>query len=197
MDFENPARDASPEAGPVGRANHRGCDSGRAAVPDLRQDVHADGSGIEALSAELREAAPGNQATALSELAAQFRAEHAQAVFAFRSGVEHAKRGGELLIRAKDLLPHGAFIPWLQKNCGVSRRTAANYMKVARGWTTVAANGKPDAHLNLRDALKLLTKPRDPDRSDEFPVVDMDLPTDYRCPCCLFEWSGKPKPEVK
>ena len=30
--------------------------------------------------------------------------------------------------------------------------------------------------------------------SGEFPSVDRDLPTDYRCPGCGFEWSGRPKP---
>src|SRR5438128_9389646 len=154
---ERTAGAAAVEA-PDGRADHRGCGSGRTSVPDLRQDVHADGTRIEALSAELREAAPGNEGAALTELAAQFRAEHAQAVFAFRSGAEHGRRAGELLIRAKDLLPHGAFIPWVKKNCGVSRRTASNYMRVAREWATVFANGKPDAHLKLRYVLKLITE---------------------------------------
>jgi Predicted transcriptional regulators len=32
------------------------------------------------------------------------------------------------------------------------------------------------------------------DAPDDFPDVDDDLPTDYRCPGCGYEWSGKAAP---
>lgn len=27
----------------------------------------------------------------------------------------------------------------------------------------------------------------------EFPAYGLDIPTDYRCPYCSYEWSGEPK----
>ncbi len=39
---------------------------------------------------------------------------------------------GMLLIRAKGLLAHGEWIPWLKTNCKIPERTAREYMKLAR-----------------------------------------------------------------
>lgn len=30
---------------------------------------------------------------------------------------------------------------------------------------------------------------------EDFPSVDDDLPTDFKCPQCGYEWAGKPKPK--
>jgi ParB-like chromosome segregation protein Spo0J len=34
------------------------------------------------------------------------------------------------------------------------------------------------------------------DEKPDFDEFDTDLPVDYRCPSCAYEWSGLPKPEV-
>ena len=47
-----------------------------------------------------------------------------------RSTVQNAIRVGELLTQAKDDLPHGEFLPWIEKNCIFKRITAFNYMRV-------------------------------------------------------------------
>jgi len=49
----------------------------------------------------------------LVDLAARINAAHDQAAGALRSGLEHARRAGELLIEAKARVPHGQWLPWL------------------------------------------------------------------------------------
>lgn len=69
----------------------------------------------------------------LAVLALQINAEHAQAQKHAGIAIEHARRAGELLIRVKDELPHGQWLPWLAANCAVSDRQAQRYMRAARG----------------------------------------------------------------
>lgn len=40
---------------------------------------------------------------------------------------------GKFLLRAKEILPHGLFIPWAEHKYGISRVTAWRYMQVAQG----------------------------------------------------------------
>ena len=42
--------------------------------------------------------------------------------------------------------------------------------------------------------LSALVRAYAPAAPAEFPAVDDDVETSYRCPSCNFEWSGKPKP---
>lgn len=44
------------------------------------------------------------------------------------------------------------------------------------------------------DLDKLLDELAPPDGPDDFPEYDDDLPTDYCCPKCGYEWSGQAKP---
>ena len=67
----------------------------------------------------------------------------------FGSATKHALAAGDLLIKAKALVRHGEWLPWLEKNCNCTRQMAANYMRLA-------ANGKRVLHLGVRDGLKLL-----------------------------------------
>jgi hypothetical protein len=61
----------------------------------------------------------------LADLAAQIEREHGFAVSAARNAVEHVVRCGRLLREAKAKLPHGQWLPWLEKHCpSVSIRTA-------------------------------------------------------------------------
>lgn len=58
----------------------------------------------------------------------------------FRSAQEYALREvGRHLMRAKEVLPHGAFTPWLQAELGITDRTTRNYMQVA-----AFLEGKPE-----------------------------------------------------
>jgi hypothetical protein len=43
-----------------------------------------------------------------------------------------AKVAGELLLKAKEEVPHGAFKEWVEANCGFSYSQAKRYMAVAK-----------------------------------------------------------------
>jgi len=107
-----------------------------------------------------------NPALDLGHLAEEINAEHAAAEETLRAGLGHAKRAGELLLQAKDLVPHGGWLPWMKDHCAFSGRTAQNYMRVAREWDAIQAKTQRVADLSYRDGLKLLThtKEEDPPR---------------------------------
>lgn len=69
---------------------------------------------------------------------------------------------GERLIEAKEKLPHGEWLPWLNEKVDFSERTARNFMRLAREWT----NRQALADLGSAKALTLLALP-EPER-DEF-----------------------------
>ena len=78
---------------------------------------------------------------------------------------------GERLIEAKEMLPHGAWLPWLEERVEFSERTARNFMRLAREWT----NRQALADLGAAKALTLLALP--PGEREAFmaenDVVDM------------------------
>lgn len=85
----------------------------------------------------------------------------------------HAKEAGELLTQAKKLAGHGNWEAWLQGNCHVSVSMARKYMQLAKEWPRlVEANQEPVADLGIKDALKLLAKPR-PQRGPV--IIDMGV----------------------
>lgn len=91
------------------------------------------------------------EAADLSELAARINREHQAGTAATRKGLENFREAGEALIKAKGLCGHGEWLKWLEKNVHFDRRTATNYMKIAREWETVS-------HLeSMRDVLRVLT----------------------------------------
>jgi hypothetical protein len=97
-------------------------------------------------------------ADALAELAGQINAEHQQAESALRTGLEHARRAGELLLQAKQQCRHGEWLPWLEANAHFTVRTAQGYMRVARRWLEIEAKAKHVSHLSYRDGLNLLVE---------------------------------------
>lgn len=62
-------------------------------------------------------------------------------------------RLGELLKAVKDGLPHGEFIPWIEKNCPFKQRAAQNYMRVFERREELKRQSVAD----LASAYKLLT----------------------------------------
>jgi hypothetical protein len=97
----------------------------------------------------------------LATLARQIDAEHQAGEAATRKGLAHFRAAGEKLLRAKAQCEHGKWLPWLEANVRFDRRTATNYMNLARipadKWETVS-------HLGLRDVLRLQAgvEPTDP-----------------------------------
>ena len=88
-----------------------------------------------------------------------------------RTGGEAILTIGRCLIEAKDMLPHGEWLPWLTERVEFSPRTAQNFMRLAREWT----NTQTLADLGASKALSLLALP--PEEREQFMeennVIDM------------------------
>jgi hypothetical protein len=80
---------------------------------------------------------------------------------------QHAIQVGALLIQAKESVGHGQFYPWLDQNCGLKKRQAQRYMKVAKHRDQFEnSNASSATHLTLTAALKALTKGLDGEDED-------------------------------
>ena len=69
---------------------------------------------------------------------------------------------GQRLIEAKEMLPHGSWLPWLEERVEFTDRTARNFMRLAREWT----NRKALSDLGAAKALTLLALP--PEEREQF-----------------------------
>lgn len=98
----------------------------------------------------------------LSVLARRINAEHRAAKKGMRDAVVHAIAAGRLLCKAqKQVVHHGDWLPWLEKNFTGSARTAQGYMRVAREFPKLSsANTQRVAHLPLRRLLEEIAEPR-------------------------------------
>lgn len=99
----------------------------------------------------------------LDELAIGIKAEHKEVGAALRKSLEHAKRAGELLARAKEQIdanPEYKWGGWVQKQCEIHERTANNYIRIHRHWAKIeqAVKGDDIASLTVRAALALIKK---------------------------------------
>ncbi len=92
--------------------------------------------------------------------------------------LEAKRRGGEAILtigrcltEAKQSLPHGEWLPWLNERVELSERTAQKFMKLAREWS----NPNTLADLGASKALMLLALP-DSERerfAEDHNVIDM------------------------
>lgn len=64
---------------------------------------------------------------------------------------------GRRLIEAKEMLPHGEWLPWLTERVEFSERTAQDFMRLAREWS----NPQTFADLGPGKALAILALPKD------------------------------------
>lgn len=101
-----------------------------------------------------------SNAIALPALAAQINQHHEQAEEHARSAVEHIYQCGVALIAAKAQCNHGEWLPWLETNTVVSKRTAQLWMQIAAN--PELAKSATAAHLSTRDLVKLVSKPKLP-----------------------------------
>ena len=78
---------------------------------------------------------------------------------------------GRCLIEAKEMLPHGEWLPWLAEKVGYSQKTAQNFMRLAREFS----NPQALADLGATKALKLLALPADEREQfvEAYNVIDM------------------------
>jgi len=110
---------------------------------------------------------PTMSAVTAADLATEICAEHEAARRSAGNALAHAMRAGELLLRAKAQLEHGAFGPWLEANVGFSDRTARGYMRLAG---LDEAKRQRVADLSLRKALASVA---------ETPESKLDEANDY------------------
>jgi hypothetical protein len=117
-------------------------------------------------------------AIALPDLATRINHEHKAAVGTLKRGLEHALAAGHLLHEAKQLVPHGQWLPWLAQSCRIPERTAQVYMRLAR---RLPKSARP-ADLTITQALEmLLDAPGDLEIPNAFPSC-CDYPAEKRPP---------------
>ena len=98
-----------------------------------------------------------SRSNSLADLAARILTEHRAVSTALKESVRHAIAAGELLIEAKNQVPHGGWLPWLQEHCTMSERTAQLYMRVAKNRTEIENQIRNDvADLSLNETAAML-----------------------------------------
>ena len=102
----------------------------------------------------------GEVERSLDELAAAINSEHRKVEAAANTALAHALRAGELLLRAKEGVPHGSWVAWLAENFAGSDRTARAYMQVAQRRDELEAKRQTSAISSLAGALQALSTPR-------------------------------------
>jgi hypothetical protein len=103
------------------------------------------------------EAADLQFSNSLVDLAARIKTEHTAVSSALKESLRHAIAAGELLLQAKDQVPHGQWLPWLEEHCSISERTAQLYMRVAKNRTEIENQIRNViADLTLNEAAALL-----------------------------------------
>ena len=122
--------------------------------------------------------------SAATTLAEQINAEHDLAQACLRDSLSHALRVGELLLEARESVPHGSWLAWLEENCAFSARMAQNYMRLARKRDDLSSTDDAEtATLSVRDAIRQLAEELQDEASDERSVhFSSDSPEWYTPP---------------
>lgn len=95
----------------------------------------------------------------LEHLAGEINHYHAKCEEAVGQAVAYAKEAGDRLLRVKEGLGHGQWLPWLEENFGGTPRTAQAYMRIAENWGELEQIRSGASHLSIRGALNELTAP--------------------------------------
>lgn len=97
----------------------------------------------------------------LDSLANEIRERHDSVQASVKDALEHAIEAGRLLMRAKKMVQHGDWLPWLAENCKFGERMAQNYMRLARQAPgLLGENPQCVADLTVRRAVGSLRKPK-------------------------------------
>ncbi len=99
------------------------------------------------------------ESVTLTTLADRANAAHREAEGMAYAALEHARQAGKALLEAKEQVSHGEWGDWLRDHFEGSIRSAQQYMRVASNWPELETKYAAAAHLNLRQAVKLLEKP--------------------------------------
>jgi hypothetical protein len=108
-------------------------------------------------------------------LAGAINAEHAACMTAAGAALDHAIRCGELLIEAKESLPHGSWQSWLEEHFDSSARTARAYMRIASRKEAIDSKRQATASLTLENALHYIAKPEKGEPRSLDAIIDQML----------------------
>lgn len=97
---------------------------------------------------------------------------HRQAEGAAYTALEFAREAGINLSAAKALCKHGEWLPWLEANFEGTRFTAARYMRLSEKWAEL--NVRSCAHLGIRQALELLSEPREIEKDEVLSELELE-----------------------
>ena len=81
----------------------------------------------------------------LLSVASEINIAHGLAIQHADKAIGFARQVGELLLKVKAELPHGAFLPWVEAHCTVSPRQAQRYMAASLGKQLPVRAIKPEA----------------------------------------------------
>lgn len=94
----------------------------------------------------------------LPELAKKINAQVEAAEGRARSALQYALDAGQLLNKAKVMVPHGKWNDWLVENCVVAPRTAQAYMRLAKSLPLLTdADAQRVADLPVREAIRAIS----------------------------------------
>jgi hypothetical protein len=99
----------------------------------------------------------------LARLADEIRESYGALVDSARTTFAQARRIGQLLAEVKELAGHGRFGRWVEEHCSFSRRTASDYVRLARYGDALPLddpNRQNTANLSIASAMKALARPR-------------------------------------
>jgi hypothetical protein len=100
---------------------------------------------------------PASNEDDLDDLASTIRTAHEGVTRAAANMIEFALTAGDALLRAKETVGHGKWLPWLKTKCDLGERTAQRYMAIAGARAVIEANPTRVADLGLVAVLKLIS----------------------------------------
>jgi hypothetical protein len=98
----------------------------------------------------------------LEELTARLITCHQRFESAAKRSLIYAKRAGAILLRIKDRMKHGEYLPFIESKLPFSIRTAQVYTRVAKKWWRVKKALSIEPHLDLDQVIRLLRLPKEP-----------------------------------
>ena len=96
---------------------------------------------------------------------------HRAAMDAEASALQYARAAGDALRQAKQLVPYGGWLAWLDANFKASTKTATDYMRISEAYDGLLRSGSQPT--SIRHALERLKRRR------PSPSVSPDESSDY------------------
>ena len=120
-----------------------------------------EAAGVAVTASVAKIAAParnsGYRVTVLDDFADEIRAGHEAVQGAMSNALDFALHTGDVLLAARDRISSG-WIQWLQDECGINRKTAHLYMKLAGKREEIEKARAQIPDLSLRGAYRLIAK---------------------------------------